>query len=172
MAAISAAPLTTIDGGPLQTTIDAATVREAARGDEVRFKLGSQLPVSRSKTSDAAVGTPGSVQQTADGDGASSLPPVDTTRSSTMERSKKPSDTARRHWYHNHHSGKALPPQSHETLAAGALTGALFVGMALFGYLGLICWRRSLELKYGNRELLVNEREEGVVADGYQNYMV
>nr|CAD7445810.1 unnamed protein product [Timema bartmani] len=40
--------------------------------------------------------------------------------------------------------------------SAGILAG-VFVGLALLGYVGLLVWRRILEKRYGNREMLVNE---------------
>lgn len=40
---------------------------------------------------------------------------------------------------------------------SAAILAGIFVGIALIGYVGLLVWRRVLEKKYGNREMLVNE---------------
>ncbi|XP_069680633.1 uncharacterized protein [Periplaneta americana] len=40
---------------------------------------------------------------------------------------------------------------------SAAILAGVFVGIALIGYVGLLIWRRVLEKRYGNREMLVNE---------------
>ncbi|KDR24326.1 hypothetical protein L798_04814 [Zootermopsis nevadensis] len=40
---------------------------------------------------------------------------------------------------------------------SAAILASVFVGIALIGYIGLLIWRRILEKRYGNREMLVNE---------------
>ncbi|XP_063217935.1 serine/threonine-protein kinase pakG-like [Bacillus rossius redtenbacheri] len=42
---------------------------------------------------------------------------------------------------------------------SAAILAGVFVAVALLGYVGLLVWRRLLEKKYGNREMLVNEDE-------------
>ncbi|KAK3923731.1 Receptor-type tyrosine-protein phosphatase C [Frankliniella fusca] len=51
-----------------------------------------------------------------------------------------------------------LQPFLQPTKSAGVLVG-VFVTLALLGYLGLMVWRRVLERRYGNREILVNEEQ-------------
>ncbi|XP_017770843.1 PREDICTED: uncharacterized protein LOC108558440 [Nicrophorus vespilloides] len=40
-----------------------------------------------------------------------------------------------------------------------AILAGVFVIIAVIGYVGLLSWRRFLENRYGNREMLVNEEE-------------
>ncbi|XP_034245199.1 uncharacterized protein LOC117647532 [Thrips palmi] len=44
------------------------------------------------------------------------------------------------------------------TKSAAVLVG-VFVSVALVGYFSLLVWRRVLERRYGNREILVNEEQ-------------
>lgn len=63
---------------------------------------------------------------------------------------------SQQHADHSHASpGKSsafLQPTESAAIFAG-----VFVGIALIGYIGLLVWRRVLEKRYGNREMLVNE---------------
>ncbi|KAF2894518.1 hypothetical protein ILUMI_11646 [Ignelater luminosus] len=40
-----------------------------------------------------------------------------------------------------------------------AILACVFVLIAIIGYVGLLSWRRFLETRYGNREMLVNEED-------------
>lgn len=55
-------------------------------------------------------------------------------------------------------SGATLRPFVEPTKSAAVLVG-VFVSLALLGYLGLMVWRRVLERRYGNREILINEEQ-------------
>jgi len=52
-------------------------------------------------------------------------------------------------------SGKSSPFL--QPTESAAILAAVFVGVALIGYVGLLVWRRVLEKRYGSREMLVNE---------------
>lgn len=52
-------------------------------------------------------------------------------------------------------SGKSSPFL--QPTESAAILAAVFVGIALIGYVGLLIWRRVLEKRYGSREMLVNE---------------
>lgn len=52
----------------------------------------------------------------------------------------------------------ASTPFVEPTKSAGILVG-VFVSVAVLGYVGLLVWRRVLERRYGNREILVNEEQ-------------
>lgn len=52
-------------------------------------------------------------------------------------------------------SGKSSPFL--QPTESAAILAAVFVGVALIGYVGLLIWRRVLEKRYGSREMLVNE---------------
>lgn len=52
-------------------------------------------------------------------------------------------------------SGKSSPFL--QPTESAAILAAVFVGVALIGYVGLLIWRRLLEKRYGSREMLVNE---------------
>jgi len=55
----------------------------------------------------------------------------------------------------NESSGKSSPFL--KPTESAAILAAVFVGVALIGYVGLLVWRRVLERRYGSREMLVNE---------------
>lgn len=56
----------------------------------------------------------------------------------------------------SHTSSEKSSPFLQPTESA-AILAAVFVGIALIGYIGLLIWRRVLEKRYGSREMLVNE---------------
>lgn len=64
--------------------------------------------------------------------------------------------TSQQHADHSHTTSGRSSAFLQPTESAAILAG-VFVGIALFGYVGLLIWRRILEKRYGNREMLVNE---------------
>ncbi|CAG2069061.1 unnamed protein product, partial [Timema podura] len=64
--------------------------------------------------------------------------------------------SSEQHAEHDHLSAGNHPTFLQPSESAGILAG-VFVGLALLGYVGLLVWRRILEKRYGNREMLVNE---------------
>ncbi|XP_046393543.1 uncharacterized protein LOC124161288 [Ischnura elegans] len=99
---------------------------------------------------------------------AGSTPPKDVSNTTTADGKYRPPGVDD-HWLHDHPAPRAGPLRYGGTPEATALIAGLFVGVAIFGYLGLVCWRRALERRYGNRELLVDE-EEVVETDDLRNY--
>ncbi|KAJ9586654.1 hypothetical protein L9F63_019756, partial [Diploptera punctata] len=63
---------------------------------------------------------------------------------------------SQQHSDHGHASSGKSSAFLQPTESAAILAG-VFVGIALLGYVGLLVWRRILEKRYGNREMLVNE---------------
>lgn len=63
---------------------------------------------------------------------------------------------SQKHADHSHASSGKSSAFLQPTESA-AILAAVFVGVALIGYVGLLVWRRVLEKRYGNREMLVNE---------------
>ncbi|GLV45291.1 hypothetical protein CBL_05391 [Carabus blaptoides fortunei] len=55
------------------------------------------------------------------------------------------------------HANRAGTPMVHGQLAA--ILAGVFAMIAVVAYVGLLTWRRFLERRYGNREMLVNEEE-------------
>nr|CAD7581231.1 unnamed protein product [Timema californicum] len=64
--------------------------------------------------------------------------------------------SSEQHTEHDHLSAGNHPTFLQPSESAGIMAG-VFVGLALLGYVGLLVWRRILEKRYGNREMLVNE---------------
>ncbi|PSN39466.1 hypothetical protein C0J52_20316 [Blattella germanica] len=85
-----------------------------------------------------------------------SLKVESTTSTNISEHLGDQTSAALQHGEHSHATSGKSSAFLQPTESAAILAG-IFVGIALLGYVGLLVWRRILEKRYGNREMLVNE---------------